>query len=35
MDRLRAAGYQRPFTELEAGVQEYVTKFLAADDPYR
>jgi ADP-L-glycero-D-manno-heptose 6-epimerase len=35
MDRLRTAGYQRPFTELEAGVAEYVTKFLAAADPYR
>jgi len=35
MERLRAAGYKRPFTELEAGVDEYVTGFLAADDPYR
>ncbi len=35
MDRLRAAGYNRPFTALEDGVADYVTKFLAASDPYR
>lgn len=33
--RLRAAGYERPFTELEAGINEYVVGFLATDDPYR
>ena len=32
---LRAAGYKRPFTELEAGINEYVVGFLATDDPYR
>jgi ADP-L-glycero-D-manno-heptose 6-epimerase len=35
MDRLAAAGYQRPFTSLEDGVQAYVRKFLEAEDPYR
>lgn len=35
MDRLRAAGYDRPFTALEDGVAEYVRSYLAADDPYR
>jgi ADP-L-glycero-D-manno-heptose 6-epimerase len=35
MQRLAAAGYGRPFTPLEEGVAEYVTRFLAAADPYR
>ena len=35
MDRLRAAGYDRPFTSLEDGVADYVRNYLAADDPYR
>ena len=35
MDRLRAAGYQRPFTALEAGIERYVKGYLATDDPYR
>ena len=35
MDRLRAAGYQRPFTSLEDGVGAYVRDFLEAGDPYR
>jgi ADP-L-glycero-D-manno-heptose 6-epimerase len=35
MNRLRAAGYTRPFTELEAGVGEYVREYLSRDDPYR
>jgi len=34
MERLRAAGYDKPFTALEAGVGTYVTEFLATDDPY-
>jgi ADP-L-glycero-D-manno-heptose 6-epimerase len=34
MDRLRAAGWPTPATELEQGVSDYVTKFLATDDPY-
>jgi ADP-L-glycero-D-manno-heptose 6-epimerase len=33
--RLRQAGYNRPFTPLEAGVADYVTKFLSTADPYR
>jgi ADP-L-glycero-D-manno-heptose 6-epimerase len=35
MGRLRAAGYGKPFTELEAGVGEYVRDFLCREDPYR
>lgn len=35
MGRLRAAGYDRPFATLEAGVADYVQRFLATDDPYR
>jgi len=34
MQRLRAAGYRRPFTSLEAGVADYVTRHLSAADPY-
>jgi ADP-L-glycero-D-manno-heptose 6-epimerase len=36
MGRLRAAGYDRPFTPLEEGISRYVTEFLEnAADPYR
>ncbi len=35
MERLRAAGYEPPFTELEDGVRRYVRDYLAAADPYR
>lgn len=35
MDRLRAAGYPRPFTSLEAGVAATVQKYLSQPDPYR
>jgi len=35
MDRLRAAGFERPFTELEDGVRRYVRDHLAKPDPYR
>jgi ADP-L-glycero-D-manno-heptose 6-epimerase len=35
MDRLRAVGYDRPFTSLEQGVADYVRHYLATDDPYR
>ncbi|MGP8098418.1 MAG: ADP-glyceromanno-heptose 6-epimerase [Steroidobacteraceae bacterium] len=34
MDRLRAAGYERPFTPLEHGVSQYIRRYLAAADPY-
>jgi ADP-L-glycero-D-manno-heptose 6-epimerase len=34
MERLRAAGYTKPFTPLEEGVGRYVRDYLAADDPY-
>ena len=35
MDRLRAAGYDRPFTPLEQGVATYIKDYLATADPYR
>ena len=35
MERLRAAGFTRPFTPLEAGVREYVERYLSQSDPYR
>ena len=34
MDRVRAAGYATPATELEDGVRHYIQTYLAAD-PYR
>ena len=34
MERLRAAGYAKPFTELEKGVGNYVRDYLETDDPY-
>ena len=35
MGRLRTAGYDAPFLGVEQGVGEYVTRYLATDDPYR
>jgi len=35
MARLREAGYDRPFTDLEDGVQAYVGDFLEKDDRYK
>lgn len=32
--RLRAVGYDRPFTSLEEGVRRYVQDFLSQDDPH-
>jgi ADP-L-glycero-D-manno-heptose 6-epimerase len=34
MSRLRALGYDRQFTPIEAGVADYLTRYLATDDPY-
>jgi ADP-L-glycero-D-manno-heptose 6-epimerase len=34
MERLRQAGYTRPFTSLEEGVADYVRRFLSQPDPY-
>ena len=34
LERLRAAGYARPFTTIEDGVGRYVNDFLAAEDPF-
>lgn len=35
MNRLRAAGYCDPFTDLETGVREYMGDYLSREDPYR
>ena len=35
MSKLRAAGYDKAFTELEDGVADYVQAFMATEDPYR
>ncbi|MDB5425949.1 MAG: rfaD, partial [Phenylobacterium sp.] len=35
MDRLRAAGYDRPMTPLEEGIGDYVGRYLSQSDPYR
>ncbi len=35
MARLRGAGYQQPFTSLEAGVASYIRDYLNQPDPYR
>lgn len=35
MERLRAAGYTRPFTPIEQGVRCYVERYLSQPDPYR
>jgi ADP-L-glycero-D-manno-heptose 6-epimerase len=34
VQRLRDAGYRRPFTALEDGVADYVGRYLSAADPY-
>jgi ADP-L-glycero-D-manno-heptose 6-epimerase len=34
MDRLKAAGYTKPFTSLEDGVKDYVQNYLMQPDPY-
>ena len=34
-ERLRAAGYETPFTSLEDGVHRYVKNYLLNDDPFR
>jgi ADP-L-glycero-D-manno-heptose 6-epimerase len=34
MERLRAAGYTKPFTGLEEGVARYVREYLETVDPY-
>jgi ADP-L-glycero-D-manno-heptose 6-epimerase len=34
LDRLRAAGYDGPFTSLEDGIGDYVKSFLSQADPY-
>jgi ADP-L-glycero-D-manno-heptose 6-epimerase len=34
MQRLKAAGYDQPFSSLEDGVKDYVANFLEKPDPY-
>jgi ADP-L-glycero-D-manno-heptose 6-epimerase len=34
LSRLRAAGYNAPFTPLEAAVEDFVTGYLSQPDPY-
>ena len=34
MDKLRKAGYSKPFTELEDGVKDFVERYLCRDDAY-
>ena len=34
MERLRAAGYNAPFTPLEEAVEDFVVNYLANPDPY-
>ncbi len=34
MDRLRAAGYDKPFVSLEDGVRSYVQDYLETNDPF-
>jgi len=35
MDRLQAAGYAKPMTSLEEGIDDYVSRFLSQPDHYR
>ena len=35
MQKLRAAGFGGNFRSLEDGISDYVTNYLAKDDPYR
>jgi ADP-L-glycero-D-manno-heptose 6-epimerase len=35
MSRLKAAGYDQPFTALEDGIGDYVRHYLSHPDPYR
>ncbi len=35
INRLRSVGYDRPFTSLEDGVNDYVRNYLLNDDRYR
>lgn len=34
MEKLKAAGYQKPFTSLEDGIKDYITRYLENSDPY-
>ncbi|MED5422734.1 MAG: ADP-glyceromanno-heptose 6-epimerase, partial [Pseudomonadota bacterium] len=34
MTKLRAVGYDQPFTELEDGIRDYVQNYLSSKDQY-
>jgi hypothetical protein len=34
MEKLRAAGFQESFTDLESGIEQYVSKFLSKGKYY-
>jgi len=35
VDKLRKAGYTKPFTELEEGIKDYVQSYLSCEDQYK
>ena len=35
MNKLRAAGFEKPVTTLETGLRTYVSDFLEVEDRYR
>lgn len=35
MTKLRAAGYDKPFTDLEDGVEDFIKSYMAQEDAYR
>lgn len=35
IQKLRTAGYTKPFTSLEDGVAKYIREYLESADPYR
>lgn len=35
MTKLQAAGYTKPFTELEDGIEKFVRDYMSKSDPYR
>ena len=35
LDKLRTAGYDKPFTSLEVGIDTYIKSYLLTNDPYK
>ena len=35
MSKLKTAGYKKPFTTLEEGIDKYIRYYLNSDDKYR